>query len=416
MSSNIKIIVNKKKQDPIIALVSMGFVVFSPFGTILIMDYLGFPLSLPELLFIPYLFIFRKRYIFSPVGKMRVIVFISLWILMIFISILAQRYSLIAVISSSRTYLTLIIAYLIFSKKNNVSLDDIMYISLGATLGWLYSSVYGINLYLEGTTGVVSRVGNMIAIPLLISISVLKKHNKTLLLAIILCIAISITAGLRRQIAVFLASLFLTYGILFFKNFKKNKKQFFELILIILLFLTVLPQISNYVKENIPVLYFRVFQKSENFLKGENDQSGDSIRLENMSYLIRDFSDYIIPKGFISRRTIEDGTGNFIDFPLLELFYMFGFLLALILLLVFGIQTFRCYKQSLKTNNDSLVFVILSIIMFMLLFLEGTFLSSAYVAPFTGYCLGQLKYHSKLTFVLGSKERKIITNNYNEKI
>ena len=399
---------NKEKRGPIIALVSMGFLVFSPFGTILLMRYLGFPLSLPELLIIPYVFIFRKRYSFSPIGKKRAIGFISLWILMIFISILAQRYSILAVISSSRTYLTLIIAYLIFSKKNNVSLDDVMYISLGATLGWLYSSIYGINLYIEGTTDVVSRVGNMIAIPLLISIAVIKKHNKTLFLAIILCIAISITAGVRRQIVVFLASLFLTYGILFFKNFKKNKKQFFELILIILVFLTVLPQISNYVKENIPVLYFRVFQKSENFLKGENDQSGDSIRLENMSYLIRDFSDYIIPKGFISRRTIEDGTGNFIDFPLLELFYMFGFLLALVLLLIFAIQTFRCYKQSSKTNNDSLIFVILSLIMFMLLFLEGTFLSSSYVAPLTGYCLGRLKFHSKLNFVIGKKESQMI--------
>lgn len=34
------------------------------------------------------------------------------------------------------------------------------------------------------------------------------------------------------------------------------------------------------------------------------------------------------------------------------------------------------------------------VIMIVLLFLEGSFINFAYSVPFTGYCLGRLKYNS----------------------
>lgn len=395
--------IEKSKNQPIsvkISLIVMGFLVFSPFSSILVMDMLGFPMSLPELLFLPFLIIFRKRYYFSPFGSIRDIIFFSLWIIMIIISVLADNYSIVAILSSSRSYLTLVIAYLLFSKKNNVMLDDVMYISLGATLGWLYSSIYGINIYLLGYADVVSRCGNLLSIPLLISIAVFRKHNKILILSIILCIAISLTSGMRRQIVVFLMSVFLAYGFLFLRNIKQFFTKLFTLGLPVIIFVVFLPQIKDYVESNIPDLNYRVFSKTEMFLSSVNYASGDEARLNSISDMTNNFSDYIVPKGFVSRRMIEDSGGAFIDFPLSELLYMFGAFLTVLLLSFFIIQTIRCYYQSSITNNDSMIFVVLSIIMFMLLFLEGTFLSSSYVAPVTGYCLGRLKYYSKLSFVI----------------
>jgi hypothetical protein len=172
--------------------------------------------------------------------------------------------------------------------------------------------------------------------------------------------------------------------------------------MMVFMFLFFLPQIEKYVKTNAPQLYLRIFLKTEMFLSGTNSKSGDSVRLNNMHEMSTNFQNYIIPKGFVSRQTVKDKTGRFIDFPLSELFYMFG-LFAILLLLGIGICTFGCFYHYFNKGSDSVIFVVISLIMLMLLFLEGTFLSSSYVAPFTGYCLGRIKFYSKITFFKGSK-------------
>jgi hypothetical protein len=380
-------------------LILMGFFCFSPFGTTLIMDIFEIPISIPELLFIPFLFIFRKRYYFSNPGYVRLFIYLFLWIVIIIISLLANNYSLSAILGSARSYFTLIVAYLVFSKDNNVSLEDIMFISLGSTIGWLCSSIYGISSFLAGHSKSIAMTGNMLTIPLLISIAVLRKRNKIFLWAIILCLAISLTSGMRRQIVVFLCSLFLTYGFLSVRNIKRFLVQSFVLVVIVINFIFFLPPIEGYLKENIPILYYRIFEKSEMLLSGKGRISGDSYRTNNMTSLMENISDYIVPMGFVSRQTLKDeNAGRFIDFPLMELFYMFGVFFALLILFFIGIYTIGCCYQSLVSRNDAIIFVILSFIMLMLLFLEGTFLSSSYVAPVTGYCLGRIKYHSRLTF------------------
>ena len=389
-------------------LVIMGFLVFSPFSSILIMDMLGCPISLPEILFLPFLILFRKRYQFSSPGNFRTIVLLLVWLSMIGISVVAGNYSLSTILASSRTYLLIIIAFLLFSKENNVSLDDVMYISLGSTLGWLVSAIYGISSYLAGNADVISRCGNMLAIPLLIGIAIYKKNYKVLVLAIIVCIAVSVTAGMRRQIVVFIMSLFLSYVFMSLGSVKRFIKQTSALVLLVGIFLLFLPRIENYVKDNIPVLYFRIFVKTEKFLAGKMSSTGDNIRVSEMSNLTKEIKDYILPQGFVSRRTELDKTGRFIDFPLSEIFYMFGVFFAVLILAYIFFCTFSSFYYSLKGNRDGIIFVILSLIMIMLLFLEGTFLSSSYVSPFTGYCLGRLRYYSRISFSPGVKIEKRI--------
>ena len=393
------------KLTSILALMLMGFIVFSPFGTILLMDKIGLPISIPELLFLPFIYIFRKRYHFSPIGKIRALIYITIWVLLIFISFIADNYSASLIISSSRTYLTLIIAFLFFSKKNDVSLDDVMYISLGATLGWLYSSLYGINLYLNGDAETISRTGNMLSIPLLISISIFRKHNKTFFFSIILCVLLSLTSGMRRQIVVFIASLVISYGFLFIRRSKKYFSSILMLFFLTGIFVLFLPNIGEYFESNVPQLYYRVFEKSSSIFPDGTINTQDNSRIENIVSTFDNISEFILPRGFISRRTEKDGTGGYIDFPLSELFYMFGVFISLALLLVLIYLTVKCYKNSLENDSESQIFVIMSIILFMLLFLEGTFLSSSYTSPFTGYCLGHLKYNSRVTFTLGPQRK-----------
>lgn len=375
-------------------LVLSGFFVFSPFSSILIMDMLGLPVSLPEILFLPFLFLLKKRYSFSSPGIFRALIFFLIWLSMICISIITGNFSLFTILASSRTYLLIIISFLIFSRENNVSLDDVMYISLGATFGWLVSSIYDISSYLAGNSDVISRTGNLLAIPLLISISIYRKNYKVLTLAILLCLAVSITAGMRRQIVVFLMSLFLSYLFMSIGSVKRFIKQTLAFIMFVTVFIFFLPQIQNSIKENIPILYYRVFVKTEKLLSGKTGSTGDNIRVNQISNLKTELKDYILPHGFVSRRTEEDGTGGFIDFPLSELFYTFGVFFTILLLIFIIFMTYCSFYYALQGNKDGIIFVMLSIIMLMLLFLEGTYISSTYVAPYTGYCLGRLRYFS----------------------
>jgi hypothetical protein len=395
------ILQDDKKQpgsSVIIYLILLGFLVFSPFSSVLIMDMLGSPISLPEILFLPFVYLLRKRYSFSPVFTYRTLIFILVWLSMISISLIAGNYSLLAILASSRTYLLIIITFLFFSMDNNVSLDDVMYISLGATLGWFLSSIYDISNYLAGNSMVISRTGNLLAIPLLIGIAIYRKNYKILIIGIVLCVAVSLTAGMRRQIVVFLVSLFLSYIFMSMGSVKRFVKQSAIFVLLIAVFILFLPQIEHSLKKNIPILYYRVVVKTEKLLSGKTGSTGDDIRVNEIGNLKKEIKDFILPHGFVSRRTEMDATGRFIDFPLSELFYTFGAVFTLTLLTFIFFITFCCFYYSLHGYKDGIIFVIISIIMIMLLFLEGTFLSSTYVAPFTGYCLGRLKYFSRISF------------------
>jgi hypothetical protein len=158
--------------------------------------------------------------------------------------------------------------------------------------------------------------------------------------------------------------------------------------------------VSNYIQENIPALYFRVIEKTELFLKGDIESTGDLNRVQNISGKL-DLTRYIYPQGFVSRQTKGDNDdgGGYIDFPLSELFYTFGFIISFILLLGLFTQITFCYKNREKTNNESLVFFTIGILLIILFFIEGTFLSSTYVTPITGYCLARIKYYSNIKFV-----------------
>ena len=65
----------------------------------------------------------------------------------------------------------------------------------------------------------------------------------------------------------------------------------------------------------------------------------------------------------------------------------------------------RNLKLYLRYQHDeNMLFCSTFIIMVVLLFLEGSFINYAYSVPFTGYCLGRLKYYSIQQNVLMDNE------------
>lgn len=375
-------------------LIACGIIVFSPLGSRIMMNYFDFSFSFPELLFIPFSCLLYKRirkyFILDFVLLLKLL---YLLIVLFFITIIVDTYALSAVLSSLRSYVLLVGFFSFFIKSEGIELDDLLCISIGTIIGWIISSIYGIADYLAFDSNAVAVCGNMLGIPLAIAISLLQKQYKTFFLVLLLCVCLSLVAGMRRQIFVFVESLFLVF---LFCQKRVLLKVLSIVGLFVCVFIAFFDSIGEFLKENIPVLYYRVFEKILMLFEGEL-QEGDERRTGHFTDFILNLDHYMFPRGFVSRNFVKDDTGKFIDFPLSELFYMIGGFGSILLLLLVLFTAYKCYvNYQLTKKNQAALMVILSIIMFSLLFIEGTFLSSSYTVPFTGYCLAQLFYYSNI--------------------
>jgi len=95
----------------------------------------------------------------------------------------------------------------------------------------------------------------------------------------------------------------------------------------------------------------------------------------------------------------EKGTGIFNDYPLYELCWMFGWITTIVIMIWFFnllLQNYRKYKRYKDTT--SMISVNCLLVMFMLLFLEGTFLNYPYAAPITGVLIGRAILNAKSKF------------------
>lgn len=377
----------------------IGFFVFSSFSTTLLIDWLGFPIALPELLLMPFLF-FLKKFNFVKLSKSYLwYVLFYLWFLLIAIALLVSNFSPFQILSFSRGFLYLFLIYSLFLKKNDFSLDNVMFLSLGSLFGWSVSSFLNLRSLISSFSGEeVLSYGALLAIPLFISISIIKKKYTLLFVGLILMISVSLTAGLRRQIFVVLVSLLLSF---FFKIIKKPKTVSIFVTfsaIIVLFFYFNFGTINSFLATNAPIIHNRVIVKTLRSYEG-GKTSGDIQRQSNFKVLYDDLDKYIFPRGFASKQTSEKSiipVGRFNDFPLLLLSYIFGFPITLLLLIYFSKKALNNFKFYLKYNSDgAYVFFICYLIILLLCFLDGTFLTFIYAIPLTGYCLSRLSFYSK---------------------
>lgn len=375
-------------------LVLLGFFVLSSFSSDIALIFLNMPMSLPELFAIPFFFLLPKDIKKLRFNKKTLFSLLVLWILLLLMALLYGEFRLYSILGTARAYLWLFVFYSIYSTSGNkIYLEDLMYISLGSIIGWLMSSVLALRFALTMSDENEAVYGVLLSVPLFFSIVYVKKNHFLFLIGIILVLLICTTSGTRRLIFISVITLFLI-GLSAILTNKRNliRVCFFSLI-ITGAFVIIIPLMRDYVREASPMIYYRVFDRTEASISGNVDDS-DQGRFQDIVSLFADSYKYILPpRGFVSHQAgVDKHAGDFNDLPLFELFWTYSLFGTFIILFYFG----RLYLMKLRKvfhNRDDISFVIFiyGSIMILLLFIEGTFLAYPYATPITGACLGLLK-------------------------
>ncbi len=359
-------------------------------------------MSLPEVIFFPFLILLKKKFGSVKVNVSEVFVVLFVCFFLVLMGHFFGAFPLSSMLSSARSWLYLLLCVIVFKHKNSITNLDLMWLCLGSIVAWFVDSQISFKSLMMGmvTKYFVVTYGLLLAVPFLFS-SLL--YRKKYLLFVFLIATISGTivyAGVRRLIAVTVIALFFAILLLL----KNNGKRIFPYILLSSLlisgFMIAMPLIRNYMEEKSYGMYYRIFVRTESMT--EELSSSDSKRQSNFTNLAENLLDYTIPRGMISVRTSTDkGTGVFNDFPLYQLCWIFSWPIALIILSYFLRILFRNYKKFNKENDEtSIVSINCIIIMLVLLFLDGTFIEYPYATPITGTILGRA--------ILNAKSKEII--------
>lgn len=367
----------------------VGFIIFSPIQSYLFIQVLGFPLTLPELLVLPIIRFLRRQLGLRLTKEIYSYFFVGL--LLVFLAVLVNIFPIYSILSTFRAYLYIFIVLVaIKNRKIPAGVDGLFAISLGSTFAWAvlsYISFQGIVTWGKG----VAVYGNMITLGMSILIPFIFYKRVSIIVTLILSLIISIYAGLRRQIVVVALSLF--FGI--YIRATSSLKSF---AMVVLGFCLSLPLIINifkftvkYIERLSPILYSRVITKSVLLFDDKRSES-DVSRLTNFREMRDNYYEYILPRGFVSKRTLADKElGAYMDIPVKELLHTFGLIFTVVLLVVFLSRMYYHYFNYRRngTRESGLIFG-MAIVIITLFFLEGSFLNFMYTVPVTGFILGRL--------------------------
>lgn len=377
----------------------LGFFVFSSLSSTIVQTYLHFPISLPEMLFVPFVFLLWDK--FKSIrfrGKDFFVTFVILVVLLL-IGLLCGEFPLYSMLATSRSWFYLLMCLFAFSRSNKIDSDDLMWLAFGSVLAWFVDSSLN---YRQLVTGIlleeqVITYGLLLAAPMLLATLIYKSKHLFVLLSIVIISITVVFAGIRRLLVVALLSLFVSALL----KVIKQKKQLFSVAIMGLIIASLvsfsLPIIGDFVKENSPAMYYRVFERTGNFLEsGDSGSSGDKSRMSHFDKFFDDFVDHTIPYGMVSSNTRDNGAGFLNDFPLYQLNWIFGWPVAfLILIYIFRVLLLNLRKYN-KTNDEvAFVSVNCILVMYMLLFLEGTYIEYPFATPITGILLGRSILNAK---------------------
>lgn len=315
-------------------------------------------------------------------------------IFLICIAFILGEFPPFSILSTARGYFYLVLVFSIFKNKEIKDINYIYYIVFGSTIGWMILGLLQVNEIrsnIAPNQDVSVVYGNMIALALAISIVIVFKKRIHSLITFIAAIIISITVGLRRQIFVTLISYLLSYLTQISFNIKRAIALAFSISLIVFSLISLYPIAKDYTYNISPMLYYRIFVKSEQFVTGDISES-DQTRMRNFTTFTNEIENYILPRGLVSKRTGEDaGTGVYIDFPLLEFFHVFGILFGVPLIFIFTRRiVFHFNNYYNKGIRESAVSLVMFGVVIALMFLEGTFLNYAYATPVTGFVVARI--------------------------
>ena len=265
---------------------AMGFIVFSPFSTILLIDFLHFPISCPELLIIPFYYLLNKHIKAIKFTTQDIILSGLIVLLLLAFGILYNRFPLEVMLSNCRPWFYLLIFYFTFKKCNTVKNEHLLYLSLGSLISWLIVSRLNFYTILRNSSsdqGEMCTYGAMLLITLFISLSVNAKRYKMLMIGLLTILPTCIYSGVRRLMVITALSILLS----FLMSIIKSKKNSFMYLTIGCLFFSmgmlVMPFVMNLVEESSPEMYYRIFGRTISFLEtGNSESEGDATRIRNI--------------------------------------------------------------------------------------------------------------------------------------
>lgn len=373
----------------------MGCIVFSNLSSIITMQIMHFPFSFNEMLLAPFvLLLWNKFKLFTLGGKLPLIIIVV--VTLILIALAWGYFPLYPIISNARAWFYLFIGYFAFKNRNEITSDDLLFTSLGMLIGWALSALYNIFFVMSNLTTMelneksVEATGVMMCIPIYFAMAFTKKSKLWLLLGLALILFICLFGGQRRIMVVSAVSVLVA----FIFSLRRNKSAITRYVIIggvvVTVFIALLPLAEAYIMDLSPMLHHRIFVRTEVLFTGGMEETGDDIRSNNIKLFFENILEYSVPRGFVSLRTdIDKGTGIFNDLPFLMLSWIYSWPLVLYFISTFLIKMRANYKLYVAHGQDeSIIAATCLVVMFVLLFLEGTYLTYAESAVFTGAMLG----------------------------
>ena len=381
-----------------IILFLIGFFVFSPLSSYLLIDILHFPISLPEILLIPFIPFLIKRFKFRHFNWKLFFLLFLCWLLVMAISLITGKYPLYSLVGSARTYLYIIFFFVLFSRKSHFTPKDMCMVCIGTIIGWLINTIICFTTLTLASNEMGIVYGPMLCIPLSFCFLSTIKRRKLAYIILIIGIIIGVLGMLRRVIAISLitAALMMAFYMFF------NKREFSRMALVLTSMLLVM--ILNWfafgkiAKDVSAILYVRIIDKTESFINGKVGKA-DTLRNGFIDEIQDNIVNYLVPQGFVSKQNSNGGseTGWYIDLPIAELLHVFSLIPTIVILLYFSTR-FIIIISKIKRHKLPQIYATILIgfaDIIILLFLEGSFLSFPYMAVFTGYILGALTLYSK---------------------
>lgn len=376
--------------------VLMGIVVFSSMCSTISQNILHVPLTVPEILIIPFVLLRKEKFASLRFDKSQFAKWAILFLFLFIVALMWGVFDTFSIISCARCYFYILIGYCLFDTPNLITTEDIMYLSLGSIIGWAYVSYSNLQYLMYVRSDEYLTYGLFLALPLFYCNTLKEKDYKLLGIGMGFLVIVFMFAGIRRVIAVFLITV-LSYS---FISILGNPKKLFGSIVVLALiggiFWMLLPWMEKTVMDLSPHLYYRLFSRMEG-ASGNNLDESDMTRISNLTLISNTDVELILPHGFNTTRydTVK-GSGVFNDVPIFSLAWIFSLPFTIVLLARIAMKFLKLYKHYiLSKNQDYLTYLVIITCMAAMLFFDGTFLTYVYAAPITGYCLGKINLLSK---------------------
>lgn len=366
-----------------------GFIIFSPFSSWLLIDVLGLPFSLPEIFMIPFWLLFRRMLDLRVNFSAGALVGAGMIFFGVGIGGLVGEYPLYSICATARAYVDILLWYMLLSGSRRINFCHVTWLAIGSICGWLFVSRIKLGLLQQGGSDSIAVAGGLVPLSLVLVTTIVFAKYRLLIFALCVGLMTSFFSGVRRQIFSLVVSFLGGMGLAF------SIKRFLTLgILAGIILGGVIASwgtLGEIAKEQAPMLYVRVFQRTQHLFEGNVETTGDTTRILAVldCFSTTTLGDNLLPRGFVSKRTnVDAGTGIYNDVPMMELYHTFGFWGAWIICGIYLLYVLKHLRRAIfLKNKSSAVWTVVGGHMFLLLFLEGGFLAYPYLSLFTALAL-----------------------------